>query len=98
MAATASGAATLARLARACALSDPSAAAPLVGPIVPPPSAAALSSLNLDALEEGAVRPVGAAARPPPGAKVDGESVAAVKAAKRAGDAMDTDQQPKVGL
>lgn len=95
VAATAAGAATLARLARACALSDPSAAAPLVGPIAPPPTAAALSSLNLDALEEGAVRPVGAAARPAAGAKVEGESVAAVKAAKRAGDAMDTDQQPK---
>ncbi|KAG2448342.1 hypothetical protein HYH02_006924 [Chlamydomonas schloesseri] len=98
-AATAAGAATLARLARACALADPSSAPGLVGPHAVAPSAATLAGLDLDALEEGAVAGRGAGA----GGKLGGKGpdlaageLAAAARAKRAGDAMDVDAQPKV--
>ncbi|KAG2499929.1 hypothetical protein HYH03_002216 [Edaphochlamys debaryana] len=100
LASTATGAATLARLARSCALADPASAPALVASLAPPPSAAALSGLDLDALEEGAVRTggAGAAARARGPDLAAGELAAAARAAvggKRGGDAMDTEKQPK---
>ncbi|GLI69046.1 hypothetical protein VaNZ11_013588 [Volvox africanus] len=100
---TAAGAATLARLARACALADPSAALGLVASLAPPPAGGALAHLDLDALEEGAVRaPGGAGGRAAGGGGRSGldlsagDMAAAARAAgKRGGEAMDVDQQPK---
>ncbi|PNW85354.1 hypothetical protein CHLRE_03g182500v5 [Chlamydomonas reinhardtii] len=94
-AATAAGAATLARLARACALADPAAAPGLVGPHATAPSAAVLGGLDLDALEEGAVGGRGGKVGGKGPDLAAGELAAAARA-KRAGDAMDVDAQPKV--
>ncbi|EFJ52129.1 hypothetical protein VOLCADRAFT_86969 [Volvox carteri f. nagariensis] len=102
---TSAGAATLARLARACALSDPAAAPGLVAQLAPPPTTAVLSRIDLDALEEGAVRGPGggggaAGGRGGRGGPdlAAGELAAAARAGggKRNGEAMEVDQQPKV--
>ncbi len=70
-----------------------------MGPHAVAPSAATLAGLDLDALEEGAVAGRGAGA----GGKLGGKGpdlaageLAAAARAKRAGDAMDVDAQPKV--
>ncbi|GIL73066.1 hypothetical protein Vretimale_4685 [Volvox reticuliferus] len=95
---TAAGAATLTRLARACALADPSAAPGLVAPLAPPPTGGVLARLDLDALEEGAIRaPGGPSGRGAGGGGRSGPDLAAAARAigKRGGEAMDVDQQPK---
>ncbi|GLC63488.1 Signal recognition particle core component [Pleodorina starrii] len=97
---TAAGASTLVHLTRACALADPAAAPGLVTGMAPAPAPAALSRLDLDALEEGAVRAPGGGggggARGGPDLAAGDLAAAARAAGKRGGEAMDVDQQPRV--